>query len=121
MGITEAFWRAESVIIPKVNLRIYQAHSSSTFPQTLTLARDYAHKVKKPFPEIDSKILEEKDWPKDCYVFQGEQDQPTIIYMPLFNRKNCKGSMLCKYKAMGNTSIIISTDLVRERRALILY
>ena len=69
-----------------------------------------------------SKILEEKDWPKDCYVFQGEQDQPTIIYMPLFNRKNCKGSMLCKYKAMGNTSIIIiSTDLVRERRALILY
>uniref|UniRef100_A0A668AW69 PLA2c domain-containing protein n=1 Tax=Myripristis murdjan TaxID=586833 RepID=A0A668AW69_9TELE len=58
--------------------------------ETVTLARDYAAKVNKPFPEIDDKVLEDKDWPKDCYVFQGEGKQPTIVYMPLFNRNNCK-------------------------------
>lgn len=59
--------------------------------QTLTLARDYAAAVKKPFPEIDARILEEKDWPKDFYVFEGKGKEPSIVYMPLFNRKNCKG------------------------------
>uniref|UniRef100_A0A8C4ITP6 PLA2c domain-containing protein n=1 Tax=Dicentrarchus labrax TaxID=13489 RepID=A0A8C4ITP6_DICLA len=48
--------------------------------------RDYAAEVKKPFPEIDPKILEERDWPNDCYVFEGKEKEPTIIYMPLFNR-----------------------------------
>uniref|UniRef100_A0A4W6E0Q5 PLA2c domain-containing protein n=1 Tax=Lates calcarifer TaxID=8187 RepID=A0A4W6E0Q5_LATCA len=52
---------------------------------------DYATEVRKPFPEIDNKILEERDWPKDCYVFEGKEKEPTIIYMPLFNRQNCKG------------------------------
>ncbi len=54
--------------------------------QTLTLARDYAAEVRKPFPEIDDKILEEKDCPKDCYVFEGKEKEPMIVYMPLFNR-----------------------------------
>ena len=40
---------------------------------------------------IDDQVLLDKDWPKDFYVFPGENDQPTIIYMPLFNRINCKG------------------------------
>uniref|UniRef100_A0A671UNN7 PLA2c domain-containing protein n=1 Tax=Sparus aurata TaxID=8175 RepID=A0A671UNN7_SPAAU len=52
---------------------------------------DYAAAVNKPFPEIDEKILEERDWPKDCYVFEGKDKEPTIVYMPLFNRNNCKG------------------------------
>uniref|UniRef100_A0A672G380 Cytosolic phospholipase A2 gamma-like n=1 Tax=Salarias fasciatus TaxID=181472 RepID=A0A672G380_SALFA len=52
---------------------------------------DYAAKVKKPFPVIDDRILEDRDWPKDCYVFDGKENEPTIIYMPLFNRHNCKG------------------------------
>uniref|UniRef100_A0A8C2ZQZ3 PLA2c domain-containing protein n=1 Tax=Cyclopterus lumpus TaxID=8103 RepID=A0A8C2ZQZ3_CYCLU len=52
---------------------------------------DYAAAVKKPFPEIDDNILEERDWPKDCYVFEGKESEPSIIYMPLFNRRNCKG------------------------------
>lgn len=73
-----------------IDLIIAPEYSAGDIFETLTLARDYAEKVNKPFPEIDNKILEEKDWPKDCYVFQGEQNQPTIIYMPLFNRKNCK-------------------------------
>lgn len=59
--------------------------------QTLTLARAYAAAVKKPFPTIDDKILEEKDWPRDCYVFEGKEKEPTIVFMPLFNRNNCKG------------------------------
>lgn len=59
--------------------------------QTLILARDYAATMKKPFPEINDKILEERDWPKDFYVFEGKGKGPTIVYMPLFNRNNCKG------------------------------
>ncbi|XP_030263643.1 cytosolic phospholipase A2 gamma-like, partial [Sparus aurata] len=66
--------------------------------QTLTLARDYAAAVNKPFPEMDEKILEERDWPKDCYVFEGKEKEPTIVYMPLFNRNNCKDAMDIKAK-----------------------
>ncbi|KAM4634257.1 cytosolic phospholipase A2 gamma-like [Polymixia lowei] len=73
-----------------IDLIIAPEYSAGNVFETLTLARDYAANVKKPFPEIDDKVLEEKDWPKDCYVFQGEQNQPTIVYMPLFNRQNCQ-------------------------------
>ncbi len=59
--------------------------------QTLTLGRKYADQVKKPFPELDNETLAEKDWPRDFYVFEGKENEPTIIYMPLFNRQNCKG------------------------------
>uniref|UniRef100_A0A671V1Q2 Cytosolic phospholipase A2 gamma-like n=1 Tax=Sparus aurata TaxID=8175 RepID=A0A671V1Q2_SPAAU len=59
---------------------------------------DYAAAVNKPFPEIDEKILEERDWPKDCYVFEGKDKEPTIVYMPLFNRNNCKGLLQQKQK-----------------------
>lgn len=59
--------------------------------QTLTLARDYAAEVKKPFPEIHRQILEDREWPKDLYVLEGTNQAPTIVYMPLFNRRNCKG------------------------------
>ncbi|CAJ1076668.1 cytosolic phospholipase A2 gamma-like isoform X2 [Xyrichtys novacula] len=57
---------------------------------TLTQARDYAAELKKPFPEIDEEVLEERDWPKDLYVFEGTEKAPTIVYMPLFNRNNCR-------------------------------
>ncbi|KAJ4932665.1 hypothetical protein JOQ06_011082, partial [Pogonophryne albipinna] len=63
--------------------------SSQTF-ETLNEARDYAKAMKKPFPEIDDRIFEEKDWPEDCYVFEGKEKEPTIVYIPLFNRHNCK-------------------------------
>uniref|UniRef100_A0A668ALG2 PLA2c domain-containing protein n=1 Tax=Myripristis murdjan TaxID=586833 RepID=A0A668ALG2_9TELE len=73
-----------------IDLIIAPEYSAGNIFETVTLARDYAAKVNKPFPEIDDKVLEDKDWPKDCYVFQGEGKQPTIVYMPLFNRNNCK-------------------------------
>ncbi|XP_056144620.1 cytosolic phospholipase A2 gamma-like isoform X2 [Lampris incognitus] len=73
-----------------IDLIIAPEYSAGNMFETLTLARDYAAKVKKPFPKIDDKVLEEKDWPKDCYVFEGKQKEPTIIFMPLFNRQNCK-------------------------------
>ncbi|XP_033969552.1 cytosolic phospholipase A2 gamma-like [Trematomus bernacchii] len=63
--------------------------ASQTF-ETLSVARDYAKAMKKPFPEIDDRIFEEKDWPEDCYVFEGKDKEPTIVYIPLFNRHNCK-------------------------------
>ncbi|XP_039467005.1 cytosolic phospholipase A2 gamma-like isoform X1 [Oreochromis aureus] len=58
--------------------------------RTLILARDYAAKLKKPFPKLEEKFLKEKDWPRPCYVFKGKKKEPTIVYMPLFNRQNCK-------------------------------
>ncbi|XP_018553883.1 cytosolic phospholipase A2 gamma isoform X2 [Lates calcarifer] len=73
-----------------IDLMIAPEFSAGNMFETLTLARDYATEVRKPFPEIDNKILEERDWPKDCYVFEGKEKEPTIIYMPLFNRQNCK-------------------------------
>ncbi|KAG7260866.1 hypothetical protein CRUP_005732 [Coryphaenoides rupestris] len=73
-----------------IDLLIAPEYSAGDMFETLTLARDYAAKVKKPFPVIDDKILEDKDWPEDLYVFPGVDDQPTIVFMPLFNRKNCK-------------------------------
>ncbi|XP_059901850.1 cytosolic phospholipase A2 gamma-like isoform X3 [Gadus macrocephalus] len=73
-----------------VDLLIAPEFSAGEMFETLTLARDYAAAVGKPFPVIDEQVLLDKDWPKDFYVFPGENDQPTIIFMPLFNRINCK-------------------------------
>uniref|UniRef100_A0A8C4YW00 Cytosolic phospholipase A2 gamma-like n=1 Tax=Gadus morhua TaxID=8049 RepID=A0A8C4YW00_GADMO len=73
-----------------VDLLIAPEFSAGEMFETLTLARDYAAAVGKPFPVIHEQVLLDKDWPKDFYVFPGENDQPTIIFMPLFNRINCK-------------------------------
>ncbi|XP_073350157.1 cytosolic phospholipase A2 gamma-like [Pagrus major] len=81
-----------------IDLIIAPDFSSGSMFQTLTLARDYAAAVKKPFPEINETILEDRDWPKDCYVFEGKEKEPTIVYMPLFNRNNCKDAEEFKAK-----------------------
>ncbi|XP_034450284.1 cytosolic phospholipase A2 gamma-like [Hippoglossus hippoglossus] len=73
-----------------IDLIIVLEYSAGNMFETLTLARDYAAEVKKPFPEIDDQVLEEREWPKDCYVFEGKEKEPTIVYMPLFNRRNCQ-------------------------------
>ncbi|XP_060946331.1 cytosolic phospholipase A2 gamma-like isoform X2 [Limanda limanda] len=74
-----------------IDLIIVPEYSAGNMFETLTLARDYAAEVKKPFPEIDDQeILDDREWPKDCYVFEGKEKEPTIVYMPLFNRRNCK-------------------------------
>ncbi|XP_042361459.1 cytosolic phospholipase A2 gamma-like isoform X2 [Plectropomus leopardus] len=73
-----------------IDLIIAPEYSAGNMFETLTLARDHAAEMKMPFPEIDDKILEDRDWPKDCYVFEGKENEPTIIYLPLFNRQNCK-------------------------------
>ncbi|XP_070778895.1 cytosolic phospholipase A2 gamma-like [Enoplosus armatus] len=73
-----------------VDLLIALDYGAGDTFETLTLARDYAAAVKKPFPEIDDKVLQERDWPKDVYVFEGKGEEPSIVYMPLFNRRNCK-------------------------------
>ncbi|XP_031174239.1 cytosolic phospholipase A2 gamma-like isoform X1 [Sander lucioperca] len=81
-----------------IDLIIAPEYSAGNMFETLTLARDYAAEVNKPFPEIDAKILEEKDWPKGCYVLKGKEKEPTIVYMPLFNRHNCKDAAEFKAK-----------------------
>lgn len=82
-----------------IDLIIAPEYSAGDMFETLTLARDYAAKVNKPFPELDDKVLEqERDWPKDCYVFEGKEKEPTIVFMPLFNRQNCKGAEEFKQK-----------------------
>ncbi|XP_016895834.1 cytosolic phospholipase A2 gamma [Cynoglossus semilaevis] len=73
-----------------IDLIIAPEYSAGNMFETLTLARDYAAEVKKPFPEIHRQILEDREWPKDLYVLEGTNQAPTIVYMPLFNRRNCK-------------------------------
>ncbi|KAI9999357.1 hypothetical protein NQD34_018296 [Periophthalmus magnuspinnatus] len=74
-----------------IDLIIAPEYSAGNMFETLTLARAYAAEVRKPFPQLDDKILEEeKDWPRDCYVFEGNDTAPTVVFMPLFNRRNCK-------------------------------
>ncbi|XP_008296946.1 cytosolic phospholipase A2 gamma [Stegastes partitus] len=74
-----------------IDLIIVPEYSGGKMFETLTLARDYAAELKKPFPEINDTIVQrDREWPKDCYVFEGGEEAPTIVYMPLFNRQNCK-------------------------------
>uniref|UniRef100_UPI0037E7257F cytosolic phospholipase A2 gamma-like n=1 Tax=Semicossyphus pulcher TaxID=241346 RepID=UPI0037E7257F len=81
-----------------IDLIIAPDYSAGNIFETLTLARDYADKLGKPFPKIDEKILEEREWPKGCYVFEGKDKEPTIVYLPLFNRDNCKDAEQVKAK-----------------------
>uniref|UniRef100_UPI0037E85146 cytosolic phospholipase A2 gamma-like n=1 Tax=Semicossyphus pulcher TaxID=241346 RepID=UPI0037E85146 len=81
-----------------IDLIIAPEYSAGNIFETLTLARDYAAELKKPFPKIDEKILEEREWPKGCYVFEGKEKEPTIVYLPLFNRDNCRDAEEVKAK-----------------------
>ncbi|CAK6983849.1 cytosolic phospholipase A2 gamma-like [Scomber scombrus] len=81
-----------------IDLIIAPESSAGNMFETLTLARDYAATLKKPFPEIGEEILEDREWPNDCYVFEGKEKEPTIVYMPLFNRRNCKDAEEFKAK-----------------------
>ncbi|KAK7938598.1 hypothetical protein WMY93_001924 [Mugilogobius chulae] len=77
-----------------IDLIIAPEYSAGDMFETLTLARAYAAEVQKPFPQLDDQVLkEEKDWPRDCYVFEGNGTAPTIVFMPLFNRRNCKANI----------------------------
>uniref|UniRef100_A0A3Q3W9P2 PLA2c domain-containing protein n=1 Tax=Mola mola TaxID=94237 RepID=A0A3Q3W9P2_MOLML len=107
-----------------INLIIAPEFSAGKMFETLTLARDYAAKVGKPFPKIDDKIIEkDRDFPKDCYVFEGKGKEPTIIYMPLFNRRNCKDEKDFKAKmdefstfqrAYNNKKINILLEMAKD-------
>ncbi|KAG9356058.1 hypothetical protein JZ751_000902 [Albula glossodonta] len=58
---------------------------------TVNLAAEYCKESGIPFPPVDVPE-EEKENPKDFYVFKGEQG-PTVIHMPLFNIVNCEGDV----------------------------
>ncbi|XP_048058392.1 cytosolic phospholipase A2 gamma-like isoform X4 [Megalobrama amblycephala] len=40
------------------------------------------------FPEVPNDLDDERDDPKDFYVFEGP-NAPTVIHIPLFNKMNC--------------------------------
>lgn len=40
------------------------------------------------FPEVPNDLDDERDDPKDFYVFEGP-NAPTVIHIPLFNKTNC--------------------------------
>ena len=61
------------------------------YAQTLELAQNYSRKMNKPFPQFNHSVLEEREQPEDFYVFEGQEGEPTILYMPLFNLQNCQG------------------------------
>ncbi|XP_051816629.1 cytosolic phospholipase A2 zeta-like [Acanthochromis polyacanthus] len=81
-----------------IDLIIAPEYSAGNMFETLTLARNYSAELMKPFPEIDDEILKDRDFPKDCYVLEGGETAPTIIYMPLFNQQNCKDAEEFKAK-----------------------
>ncbi|XP_047428086.1 cytosolic phospholipase A2 zeta-like [Mugil cephalus] len=81
-----------------IDLIIAPEYSAGKMFETLTMGRDYAAEFKKPFPKVDDEILKDRDWPKDCYVFEGKEREPTIIFMPLFNRNNSKDAADIKAK-----------------------
>uniref|UniRef100_H2V5W4 PLA2c domain-containing protein n=1 Tax=Takifugu rubripes TaxID=31033 RepID=H2V5W4_TAKRU len=64
---------------------------------------------------IDDQI-KEKDWPKDCYVFEGKEKEPTIVYMPLFNRANCRDAkeLLAKMKKFCTFQLPYNKDMMNE-------
>ncbi|KAJ3600292.1 hypothetical protein NHX12_031278, partial [Muraenolepis orangiensis] len=70
----------------------------------LILAREYAAEMQKPFPLVDDRVLKHKDWPQDFYVFPGELSTPTVVYMPLFNRRNCRDAAEVKAKLAEYTT-----------------
>uniref|UniRef100_A0A4W5L3G8 PLA2c domain-containing protein n=1 Tax=Hucho hucho TaxID=62062 RepID=A0A4W5L3G8_9TELE len=92
--------------------------------ETVFRAKDYARQQKVPFPPVKESVREEKDHPRDCYVFEGRRpEEPTIMHMPLFNLQNCQGLRLSKLKFSLNTrqmllpSICISHYIVQINSA----
>ncbi|KAJ8337141.1 hypothetical protein SKAU_G00383610 [Synaphobranchus kaupii] len=58
---------------------------------TVIQAAKYCKDTGIPFPPVDIPE-EDKEQPKDFYVFKSE-NTPTVIHIPLFNMVNCKGDV----------------------------
>ncbi|XP_029691822.1 cytosolic phospholipase A2 gamma-like [Takifugu rubripes] len=99
-----------------IDLIIAPDFSAGEVFETLTLAKKYALDKGKPFPKIDDQIKKEKDWPKDCYVFEGKEKEPTIVYMPLFNRANCRDAkeLQAKMKKFCTLQFPYNNDMMNE-------
>ncbi|TWW69418.1 Cytosolic phospholipase A2 gamma [Takifugu flavidus] len=99
-----------------IDLIVAPDFSAGEVFETLTLAKKYALDKGKPFPEIDDQIKKEKDWPKDCYVFEGKEKEPTIVYMPLFNRANCRDAkeLQAKMKKFCTFQRPYNNDMMNE-------
>ncbi|CAJ1076656.1 cytosolic phospholipase A2 gamma-like [Xyrichtys novacula] len=81
-----------------IDLIIALEYSAGDMFDTLIRAKKYAEDLNKPLPEMNVEVLEDKEWPNDFYVFEGKEKAPTIVYLPLFNNKNCKDADEVKAK-----------------------
>ncbi|XP_066574849.1 cytosolic phospholipase A2 gamma-like isoform X1 [Amia ocellicauda] len=55
---------------------------------TVHQAAEYCQQNNIPFPDIPVVSEEEKACPSDCYIY-SEEDMPTVMHFPLFNKANC--------------------------------
>lgn len=60
------------------------------------------------FPEVPNDLEDERDDPKDFYVFEGP-NAPTVIHIPLFNKSNCgdKGNVQLLLCDCWNVQIVL--------------
>ncbi|XP_058632058.1 cytosolic phospholipase A2 gamma-like [Onychostoma macrolepis] len=81
---------------------------------TVKDAADTCKKLNIPFPEVNIPS-EDKDKPKDFYVFRGK-NAPTVIHIPLFNVVNCGDKIQTwqdKYRTFNSSySAEMITDLM---------
>ncbi|XP_048058386.1 cytosolic phospholipase A2 gamma-like isoform X2 [Megalobrama amblycephala] len=54
------------------------------------------------FPEVPNDLDDERDDPKDFYVFEGP-NAPTVIHIPLFNKTNCGDKEIGKWRKTYKT------------------
>ena len=62
-----------------------------SFLQTIEDAHKLSKDMGMAFPHVEFPE-EDREEPKDIYVFPGDDNTPTVIHMPLFNRVNCHGN-----------------------------
>ncbi|KAJ8337146.1 hypothetical protein SKAU_G00383680 [Synaphobranchus kaupii] len=77
---------------PDRKVKLILSFDFSTHPfMTVNQAAKYCEDTGIPFPHVNIPE-EDKDQPKDFYVFKSE-NTPTVIHIPLFNMVNCKGDV----------------------------
>ncbi|XP_073696255.1 cytosolic phospholipase A2 gamma-like [Garra rufa] len=79
---------------------------------TVTEAAKKCTKLNIPFPEVNIPS-EEKDKPKDFYVFKG-QNAPTVIHIPLLNVVNCGDNLEAQKDKYGTLQLPYSPEKITD-------
>ncbi|KAM6957821.1 LOW QUALITY PROTEIN: cytosolic phospholipase A2 gamma-like [Aplochiton taeniatus] len=91
-GVPPCLWSSETLHLIDAGLAI-----NAPYPPLLGDKRDIDLMIAPEYSagnmfEVGYSVVEERDYPRDLYVFEGERDrkEPTVVYMPLFNTCNCQ-------------------------------